>query len=103
MQHISYEWTDWHLTPSGWILGNHKINFNDIVYVKPPANRVLTRRYLESIETLNSPLRIFRKNVWAINNPEKIRRLYKLYEFPNALEMNKELPLPLNKNISKVS
>lgn len=88
---LSYEWTDWHLTPEGWVKGDYKTDFNrEVVKVKPPANRVLTRRYIESISTVYAPLKITRKNIWSIRNVSEIKRLFRKYQYPNSLVTKQE-------------
>ncbi|MBC8641566.1 hypothetical protein IAG25_32605 [Caballeronia sp. EK] len=42
----SYEWTEWHLTPDGWIRGSEKTDF-DRTIVDPPGQRVLTVRFID--------------------------------------------------------
>jgi hypothetical protein len=42
----SREWTEYHLTPAGWMRGSEKTDF-DQNEVTPPADRVLTMRYVE--------------------------------------------------------
>ena len=40
----SYEWTEYHLTPLGWVRGTVKTDF-DREDVEPPADRILSVRY----------------------------------------------------------
>jgi hypothetical protein len=42
----SYEWTEYHLTPLGWVRGTVKTDF-DREDVEPPADRILSVRYIE--------------------------------------------------------
>ena len=42
----SYEWTEWHLTPDGWVRGSERTDFGR-EEVDPPADRVLTVRYID--------------------------------------------------------
>ena len=87
---FSYEWTDWHLTPKGWVKGNCKTDFHQAIVVDPPKDRVLTRRYIEIISNFYAPLRIYRKNVWNNGNSEEIIRLFKQFRYPNSLAVNVE-------------
>lgn len=82
---ISYEWTDWHLTQDGWIPGSFKKDFNPTYKVAPPKNRVLTRRYIQEIKSISSPMKISRKNVWAIRNIHLIKKYFRMFEYPNTL------------------
>jgi hypothetical protein len=82
---LSLEWTDWHLTPNGWTKGSHKMDFHNIHFKEPPPDRLLTRRYEESIESIYAPLKIKRKTLWANCNPKLIKKLIRQYNFPNTL------------------
>ncbi len=44
----SNEWTEYHLTPSGWVTGTEKTDFRRDD-VDPPQDRVLTIRYVETL------------------------------------------------------
>lgn len=44
----SKEWTEWHLTPNGWIRGTVKTDFT-IDVVERPNDAIATWRYLEEI------------------------------------------------------
>jgi len=49
----SREWTEWHLTPSGWVAGNTKL---DGPYRErpTPADRVKTCEYREELSSIYS-------------------------------------------------
>lgn len=42
----SYEWTEWHLTPAGWVRGSERTDFGR-EEVEPPSDRVVTVRYID--------------------------------------------------------
>ncbi len=42
----SYEWTEWHLTPGGWMRGSERTDCGR-EEVEPPLDRVLTVRYID--------------------------------------------------------
>jgi hypothetical protein len=42
----SYEWTEWHLTPAGWIRGSERTDFSKTIK-EPPTDRVLTVTYTD--------------------------------------------------------
>jgi|APEBP8051073058_1049385.scaffolds.fasta_scaffold30026_1 hypothetical protein len=43
----SYEWTDWHLTPNGWVRGTMKTDAGVQSSSAPPSSVVATFRYSE--------------------------------------------------------
>lgn len=42
----SNEWTEWHLSPTGWKEGDHKRD-NGMQSKPPPIDRALTKRWVE--------------------------------------------------------
>lgn len=42
---LSNEWTYWHLTPTGWKIGDQKKDFKDLMSIPPPRDTVLTCKY----------------------------------------------------------
>jgi len=40
----SNEWTDWHLTPNGWVRGSKREDFTGVETVDEPRERVKTVR-----------------------------------------------------------
>lgn len=44
----SNEWTDWHLTPQGWVRGSEKTDFDQTMR-DPPQGRVMTMRWSEHV------------------------------------------------------
>ena len=88
---FSHEWTDWHLTPKGWVKGSYKVDFSEVRVAEIPADRVLTRRYEEKIASVSSPLKILKRNIWDNGNPELIKKLYKKHKFPNSLSVEQPI------------
>jgi hypothetical protein len=43
----SNEWTEYHLTPEGWVVGDQRKDFGDLKRVEAPVDRVLTVTYQE--------------------------------------------------------
>lgn len=86
---FSHEWTDWHLTPRGWVKGSYKVDFGEEKIVDPPLDRVLTRRYEEMIASVSAPLKIVKRNIWDNGNSEQIKTLYKKHKFPNSLSVER--------------
>lgn len=50
----SKEWTEWHLTPNGWIRGTVKTDFT-IDVVERPNDAIATWRYSEEIAYADCP------------------------------------------------
>jgi hypothetical protein len=86
---FSHEWTDWHLTPSGWVKGSYKVDFKNEAVIEPPKDRVLTRRYEEIITSVSAPLKIVKRNIWDNGDTEIIKKFYKKFQFPNSLSVEK--------------
>lgn len=86
---FSQEWTEWHLTPKGWVKGSYKVDFKDTITLDPPKDRVLTRKYEEIITSVSAPLKIVKTNVWDNGNTDGIKKLYKKFQFPNSLSVDK--------------
>ncbi len=42
---VDHLWTEWHLTPCGWVSGSVKTELGSTMEVEPPLERVLTCRY----------------------------------------------------------
>ena len=49
---LSSEWTEWHLTPDGWVEGSSQIDPGRIISVDPPNNRLLTVKIEEEIPNI---------------------------------------------------
>ena len=45
----SHEWTDWHLTSTGWVRGSTRRDGVGVQEAPPPAERVLTMRFSEHV------------------------------------------------------
>ena len=41
----SREWTEWHLSPTGWERGTQKMDGSGVEHCAPPPTRFLTKRY----------------------------------------------------------
>jgi len=45
----SNEWTEWHLTPNGWIPGSEKLDHTRVITKEPPVDRVYSFEYREEV------------------------------------------------------
>ncbi len=74
----SREWTEWHLTPDGWIRGFQKTDFGSIEK-ETPIDRVLSCKYEEEMLTALSPIDEDFFEYWRIDNSQLIDKLIKKY------------------------
>ena len=82
----SDEWSDWHLTPQGWVEGTQKLDFAGLREKPTPADRELTCRYSEQ---RSSPYSKWRKGadiIWQSQNEEEIKKLIQIHgECPQVI------------------
>lgn len=69
----SYEWTEHHLTPTGWIRGSEKTDFSPRVDVDPPEDRVLSVRYIDEQTGYGGGQR--HEEVWRSDDAAKMEAL----------------------------
>lgn len=82
----SKEWKEWHLTPSGWIGGSERSDFQPRVNVEPPKDRVLSCVYEETLPSAFSSLKTSVEVQWSSNDKELIKKLKNEFgECPNHL------------------
>lgn len=82
---LSKEYTEWHLTPSGWVEGNCKLDFVGLKKAPTPEDTVLSKKYKESMASAYSPLVKEITEIWTNGNEEEITELEKKFPFPNHL------------------
>jgi hypothetical protein len=70
----SNEWTEWHLTPSGWVVGTEKEDFRKIER-DPPADRVKTVRWHDYLSSGFSKPHRYHSDVWSSEDKDAIARL----------------------------
>lgn len=80
------EWTEWHLTPTGWIRGNSKTTHSAIKERQKPEDAVLTKRYRELQTDTHAKTKISQEEVWSNTDKATIVNLKRLWPFPNSLE-----------------
>jgi len=82
----SKEWKEWHLTPSGWIGGSEKSDFQPALNVEPPNDRVLSCVYEETLLSAFSNLKTSVDVKWSSNDIDLIKKLKNEFgDCPNHL------------------
>jgi len=70
----SNEWTEWHLTPAGWVEGDSKTDFSKSL--KPvPVDRVQTVEHRQYLSSSFSRLEITNDILWSCEDEEVIAEL----------------------------
>lgn len=69
----SYEWTERHLTPNGWVRGSEKTDFSPSTEVAPPVDRVLTVRYIDEQTGYGGEQRV--EEMWRSDDEAKVQSL----------------------------
>jgi hypothetical protein len=70
----SDEWTEYHLTPNGWVVGTDKTDFGATEVVARPSDAVLTVTFREQFNGYGPPLRTFRED-WRSKDERRIEAL----------------------------
>jgi hypothetical protein len=80
-------WTEWHLTPCGWVRGSEKSEIGSVFEVEPAVERVLTCRYEEEYEgDGEAPVRARADETWRAENPGEVGKLMRIFgECPRNL------------------
>jgi len=82
----SNEWTEWHLTPSGWVAGSSKIDFQGVKTVEAPEDRYVTVKYSEYMSSAYSDVKKESRIVWESDDRDLIRELQKQHgECPDSI------------------
>ena len=70
------EWTEWHLTPTGWRQGTQKRESSEqLIEVEAPTDRVLTVRYHENISINSTWLQKHVIEIWRDSESKTIDQL----------------------------
>ena len=82
-------WTEWHLTPEGWIPGVTHLNYGDAKgNADPPTDRCLTCAFEEFRENPPSGLRSFVTERWRSGAKEQVEALLEKFgECPRELHI----------------
>ncbi|WP_139958344.1 hypothetical protein [Flavicella sediminum] len=81
----SNEYTYWHLTPTGWVSGDSKTDFNKKSNKLKPTNTVLTILYKEFLGHPFAKLEITQERIFEIEDKELIKDLEAKYQFPEHI------------------
>jgi hypothetical protein len=71
---LSKEWTEWHLTPEGWVRGTEKEDFRTINR-DTPADRVKTVVYKQRLSSIYSKLEEGHSVTWSSRDNAAVSRL----------------------------
>jgi hypothetical protein len=71
----SKEWTDWHLTPEGWVRGSERTDGVGIEEKPVPPGTVLTQRWLEEQTSPYSSMYRGLETQWTSDDKEAIQAL----------------------------
>jgi len=69
----SNEWTEWHLTPKGWVRGSEKRDFSSVDR-EPPKDRVLTVVYSEFVSSSFSAMDKNLESTWQSTHAPTIAK-----------------------------
>jgi hypothetical protein len=79
------EWTEWHLTETGWIKGKNRTTFSDLQKHQAVKGTVLIKKYQEIQTSSFSKVKVTIDDIWDNGDKEIIERLLKRYPFENSL------------------
>ncbi len=71
---LSNEWTEWHLTPEGWVRGTEKEDFRTITR-EPPAERVKTVRWHDYLSSRFSKPDRYHSDIWVSSDRSAVAAL----------------------------
>lgn len=71
----SREWTEWHLTSKGWVRGSEKTDFSPATKVEPPADRVLSCVFRETIASSFGGVSRETDVTWSSDDEKEIKAL----------------------------
>ena len=79
----SDEWTEWHLTPGGWVSGSKRVDGTQGTTTKPPpADRVQTVKYWEYMGSHASPMSQTHDVLWESSDAAEVAALRQKYGEP---------------------
>lgn len=76
---ISNEWSEWYLTPTGWIVGSSRLDCQKPTGRGRPNDAVLGLEYRETIQGPFSSLQKSTSEIFRISDDEKINNLLMKY------------------------
>ncbi|NLE27041.1 MAG: hypothetical protein GX625_17205 [Clostridiaceae bacterium] len=72
---LSNEWSEFHLTPAGWVSGSEKIDFAGIKEAPIPEDRVLTIHCREYQSCSFAKAEYWREEVWRSDDAASVKAL----------------------------
>jgi hypothetical protein len=75
----SNEWTEWHLTPDGWVRGTEKQDFVGRTERERPQDTLLTVVWKEYLSSSFSRMERYHQEVWRSENEALISELIGIY------------------------
>jgi hypothetical protein len=76
---MSYETTEWHLTPRGWVRGTQRLDFGSPKHVAPPKDRALTVRWIEEQTHPSAKSHKRSEEVWRAADEKSVSSLLKTF------------------------
>ena len=74
----SNEWTEWHLTPKGWVRGTEKEDFRRIDR-DPPEDRVMTVVHKQFLSSIYSKMDVSTDTTWQAKDGRAVAELLKKF------------------------
>lgn len=75
----SNEWTEWHLTPRGWVMGSEKDDFKGLTHREKPDDCVMTAKHSEYAGSVHSRLDRTDETTWKHSDVDLVESLLKQY------------------------
>lgn len=72
---ISKQWTEWHLTPGGWVSGSSRRDGEGNVWRDEPEQRVITFVYQELVDPAHPEPRVSVQESWRSKTAPDIEEL----------------------------
>ncbi|MCT7577160.1 hypothetical protein [Aliarcobacter butzleri] len=72
----SNEWTEWHLTKKGWEKGSSVIDFNQLITIEAPKDRLISYKYSEYQSYGFSSVEKSTELIWSSNKNEQIEKYF---------------------------
>ena len=69
------EWTEWHLTPSGWVRGTEREDFVGLTERPTPDDRVLTMKYTSYSSSIYQPVESTWTELWRSPDEDEVNLL----------------------------
>jgi hypothetical protein len=76
---MSYETTEWHLTPRGWVRGTQRLDFGSPNRVVPPKDRVLSVRWIEEQTHPSAKSHKRSEEIWRTADKQLVSSLVKTF------------------------